>query len=89
MCQGTGVYDVTQPHAIYAYGVSTRKATGSKRATLELSPRRLFAISDTGIPDGLKVDTRGNVYAGVGDGVSVWAPDGRLLVSTGGGPACS
>lgn len=41
--------------------------------------RRLFALADTGIPDGIKCDTKGNVYSGCGDGVSVWSPGGVLL----------
>lgn len=33
--------------------------------------RRVFAYADTGIPDGIQLDTKGNVYAGCGDGVQV------------------
>lgn len=32
-----------------------------------------------GIPDGVKVDMDGNVYAGCGDGVNVWSAGGVLL----------
>ena len=41
--------------------------------------RRVFAMADTGIPDGIKCDTNGNVYSGCGDGVNVWSPGGVLL----------
>ena len=41
--------------------------------------RRVFAYVDTGIPDGVQVDSNGNVYAGCGDGVQVWSPEGVLL----------
>jgi gluconolactonase len=41
--------------------------------------RRLFAMADTGIPDGIKCDTVGNVYSGCGDGINVWSPGGVLL----------
>ncbi|ROV96503.1 hypothetical protein VMCG_07804 [Cytospora schulzeri] len=41
--------------------------------------RRLFAMADTGIPDGIKCDVNGNVYSGCGDGVSIWSPGGVLL----------
>jgi len=41
--------------------------------------RRLFAMADTGIPDGIKCDLKGNVYSGCGDGVSIWSPGGVLL----------
>lgn len=33
--------------------------------------RRVFAYADTGIPDGIQVDSEGNVYSGTGDGVNV------------------
>jgi hypothetical protein len=33
--------------------------------------RRVFAYANTGIPDGIQVDTKGNVYSGTGDGVNV------------------
>jgi gluconolactonase len=44
-----------------------------------LTNRRLFAFADTGIPDGIKCDMRGNVYSGCGDGINVWSPGGVLL----------
>ncbi|CAK7204185.1 hypothetical protein SEUCBS139899_006939 [Sporothrix eucalyptigena] len=44
-----------------------------------LTNRRLFAMADTGIPDGIKCDTDGNVYSGCGDGINVWTPGGVLL----------
>jgi gluconolactonase len=36
-------------------------------------------MADTGAPDGIKCDMRGNVYSGCGDGVNVWSPGGVLL----------
>ena len=44
-----------------------------------LTEKRMFAMADTGIPDGIKCDTEGRVYSGTGDGVSIWAPNGMLL----------
>lgn len=41
--------------------------------------RRLFAMANVGIPDGIKCDTEGNVYSGCWDGVNVWSPGGVLL----------
>ena len=32
-----------------------------------------------GIPDGLKIEMMGNVYAGSGDGVNVWNAGGNLV----------
>jgi gluconolactonase len=44
-----------------------------------LTNRRVFAMADTGVPDGIKLDMEGNVYAGCGDGINVWSPGGVLL----------
>lgn len=33
----------------------------------------MFAYIDAGVPDGIQVDTKGNVYSGCGDGVHVSA----------------
>ena len=44
-----------------------------------LTNRRLFAMADQGIPDGIKCDLEGNVYSGCGDGINVWSPGGVLL----------
>jgi gluconolactonase len=60
----------TRPATIYAYDVLDEKY---------LRNRRLFAYVDSGIPDGIHTDTQGNVWSGVGDGVSVWNSDGVLL----------
>jgi gluconolactonase len=57
----------------YAYDV-VRRANGEF-----LANKRVFAMADVGIPDGIKCDTQGNVYSGCGDGLSVWNPDGSLI----------
>jgi gluconolactonase len=59
--------------SIYAYDVATYHGEPF------LVNRRLFAMADTGIPDGIKCDMEGNVYSGCGDGVNVWSPGGVLL----------
>lgn len=41
--------------------------------------RRLFAYAPGRFPDGIKCDTKGNVYAGCGDGVGVWNKYGTML----------
>ncbi len=38
-----------------------------------------FATCDSGVFDGFRVDTMGNVWSSAGDGVHVFAPDGTLL----------
>jgi gluconolactonase len=43
-----------------------------------LSGGEVFATTD-GIPDGMRVDTAGNLWASAGPGVNVYAPDGGFL----------
>jgi gluconolactonase len=57
----------------YAYDV------GDRAQSKFLMNRRVFAMADVGVPDGLKCDLAGNVYAACGDGLSVWSPGGVLL----------
>ncbi|KAL4138140.1 hypothetical protein PRIC2_001647 [Phytophthora ramorum] len=62
--------DLTRPATIYAYDVVDNK---------RLANHRVFAFADSGIPDGVHTDTEGNLWAGCGDGVHVWNPEGILL----------
>ncbi|KAK2591366.1 hypothetical protein QQS21_010943 [Conoideocrella luteorostrata] len=70
---GDGTEDLTRPSSIYAFDV-TNSANGPF-----LTNRRLFAMPDTGIPDGVKCDVHGNVYSGCGDGINIWSPAGVLI----------
>lgn len=63
----------TGPATIYAFDVVMNKP-----GTF-LTNKRLFAFSPEGIPDGIKVDTKGNVWSGVGSGVAVWNSAGDLI----------
>ncbi|KAG5637306.1 hypothetical protein H0H81_005049 [Sphagnurus paluster] len=56
---------------IYAFDVDDQ--------THAFTNRRVFAYIDAGVPDGVQVDLRGNVYSGCGDGVHVWNSEGTLL----------
>ena len=47
--------------------------------TQSFTNRRVFAYSDAGIPDGIQLDTVGNVYSGCGDGIHVWNSGGDLI----------
>ncbi|KAH7093325.1 hypothetical protein FB567DRAFT_557300 [Paraphoma chrysanthemicola] len=70
---GDGSIDDTRASSIYAFDVVTYSGQPF------LAKRRLFALADTGIPDGIKCDMVGNVYSGCGDGLSIWSPGGVLL----------
>ncbi|OAP58995.1 gluconolactonase [Fonsecaea erecta] len=63
-------YNMTAPASIYQFTVLPDGTFAN---------RKLFAYASVGIPDGIHCDTNGNVYSGVGDGVHVWDPSGKLL----------
>ncbi|CEN62025.1 hypothetical protein ASPCAL08667 [Aspergillus calidoustus] len=71
--RGNGDNNPERAATIYAYDVATYAKSPF------LINRRVFAYADNGIPDGVKVDTNGNVYSGCGDGVHVWSAGGDLL----------
>ncbi|KAL3456780.1 hypothetical protein BJX64DRAFT_296391 [Aspergillus heterothallicus] len=71
--RGNGDDNAERAATIYAYDVKTYSNAPF------LVNRRVFAYADNGIPDGVKVDTNGNVYSGCGDGVHVWSAGGDLL----------
>ncbi|KAI5249912.1 calcium-dependent phosphotriesterase [Aureobasidium subglaciale] len=70
---GNGTTDDTRASTIYAFDVIQRSGADF------LANRRLFAMADTGIPDGIKCDTVGNVFSGCGDGLNVWSAGGTLI----------
>ncbi|KAJ5815181.1 hypothetical protein N7474_006958 [Penicillium riverlandense] len=70
---GDGTIDLSRASTIYAFDVIFYDKQPF------LTNRRVFAMADTGIPDGIKCDIRGNVYSGCGDGINVWSPGGLLL----------
>ncbi|KAJ3555312.1 hypothetical protein NM688_g2648 [Phlebia brevispora] len=61
----------TEPATVYAFDVDPKS-----QAFLN---RRVFAYVDTGVPDGVQLDSKGNLYASCGDGVHVWDSTGKLL----------
>jgi len=65
-----GSSDETLPRHIRVFDVE-----GGRR----LTNGRLFCTIDKGVPDGMRIDTQGNVWTSAGDGVQCFAPDGTLL----------
>ncbi|KAH7915508.1 hypothetical protein BJ138DRAFT_1141478 [Hygrophoropsis aurantiaca] len=61
----------TYPSTIYQFDVDP--------ATQSFMNRRVFAYADSGAPDGIQLDTMGNVFAGCGEGTHVWNPEGTLI----------
>ncbi|MCJ1314782.1 hypothetical protein MMC15_000094 [Xylographa vitiligo] len=68
-------WDPTRAATIYAFSLLRDPATQAPF----LVNRRVFAHADAGIPDGIKCDVHGNVYAGCGDGINVWNSGGMLI----------
>ncbi|KAF4455802.1 putative lactonohydrolase [Fusarium austroafricanum] len=60
----------TRPASIYRFDVQ-------KDGTWE--NRKTFAYTAARLPDGIHCDSKGNVYAGCGDGVHVWNRSGKLI----------
>ena len=69
VAESGGAPDGSMPRTIRAFDV----------AGAALKNGRVFARLEAGVPDGLKTDTDGRVYAGTGDGVRVWSADGTFL----------
>ncbi|MCJ1227598.1 hypothetical protein MMC12_004254 [Toensbergia leucococca] len=70
---GNGLSDLRRAATIYAYSVYWENDSPF------LINRRVFAYADSGVPDGIKCDVLGNVYAGCGDGINVWSAGGMLI----------
>ncbi|KZT00245.1 D-lactonohydrolase-like protein [Laetiporus sulphureus 93-53] len=61
----------TDPATIYAFDVDPHSQV--------FLNRRVFAYIDAGVPDGIQVDSKGNIYSACGDGVHIWDHDGTLI----------
>ncbi|KIK36700.1 hypothetical protein CY34DRAFT_498329 [Suillus luteus UH-Slu-Lm8-n1] len=61
----------TFPATIYQFDVDPLTQT--------FANRRVFAYSDSGVPDGIQLDTMGNVYSGCGEATHVWNAEGTLI----------
>lgn len=57
-------------HQIVAYDIAQDKS---------LHNGRILAVIDVGIPDGIKVDAKGNIWSSSGRGIQVFNPEGRRI----------
>ncbi|PRD42958.1 gluconolactonase [Phyllobacterium phragmitis] len=70
IADSSGSNDETLPRHIRVFDIdSSRRLTNG----------RVFCTIDKGVPDGMRVDTEGNVWTSAADGVHCFAPDGTLL----------
>jgi len=69
--QAPRTYYFDKPHVIYAFDVATDGKT--------ISNQRLFATVYPGFPDGMRLDSKGNVYSGALDGIHVFNPAGKMI----------
>lgn len=67
--QAPRTYYENYPHAIYAFDVEGTK----------LVNQRLFTTVSPGFPDGMRLDSNGNIYVGALDGVQVFNPQGKMI----------
>ncbi|GIJ86813.1 hypothetical protein Asppvi_005709 [Aspergillus pseudoviridinutans] len=72
---GSPPFDPAGPSHIYAFDIVLPEG----QTEPQLVNRRVFAYAPGKMPDGIKCDTHGNVYAGCGDGIEVWNPSGVLI----------
>ncbi|POM62947.1 hypothetical protein PHPALM_27837 [Phytophthora palmivora] len=63
-------WDLSRSATISAYDIIANK---------RLEDKCLFAFADKGIPDGVRTDTNGNVWAGCDDGMHIWNPEDILV----------
>jgi gluconolactonase len=68
--QGMGPGNTTGSAAVYVYDLDD---------TLTPVGKRLFSIARTGVPDGIKVDKRGRIWTGEGEGIVVRNDGGKVL----------
>jgi gluconolactonase len=64
-----GSFEPRRPHHVRAFDVAGEQIVNG----------RLFAVTEPGFPDGLKVDADGRVYASAFSGVQVFDPAGELI----------
>lgn len=69
--QAPRTYYKSYPHAIYSYDV---QGNGMK-----VDNKRLFTVVSPGFPDGMRLDSEGNLYVGALDGIQVFNPKGILI----------
>lgn len=76
---GDGSLNYTAQRSIYALTARNTPSGVNGTAGPFLTDRRVFALPLVGAVDGIKTDTKGNVWGLSTDGLHVWDPSGNFL----------
>ena len=63
----------------YAYSSCNSYQYDVDPETQSFTNRRVFAYSDSGIPNGIQLDSNDNVFSACGEGTHVWNSGGALI----------
>lgn len=69
--QAPRTYYPELPHAIFAFEVLD--------GGIRVGDKKLFTTVSPGFPDGMRLDSKGNIYVGALDGIQVFNPVGKLI----------
>ena len=64
------VADSGKPHHIRVFDVQVDSTVANSR---------VFCVVEPGLPDGIRCDVTGQIWSSAGDGVHIFAPDGKLI----------
>ncbi len=65
------ISDTGRPHHVRVFNVQPDNT---------LANGRVFAVTDRGAPDGIRVNAEGRLYAAAGDGIHIFSPAGKLIL---------
>jgi gluconolactonase len=67
------VADSGKPHHIRVFELH------AANQNIDWNSGRVFCVIDNGVPDGIRCDSQGRIWSSAGDGVHIFAPDGKLI----------
>jgi gluconolactonase len=72
------IADSGKPHHVRVFDVKVRPKD-RLGIPWELAGGGVFCVIDQGVPDGMRCDTQGRLWSTAGDGIQIFAPDGKEL----------
>jgi gluconolactonase len=73
------IADSGAPHHVKVFDVTPALPTKISLVPWELSNGSVFCVIDKGVPDGMRIDEKGNLWSSAGDGVQIFSPQGNLI----------